>query len=150
MSLTACAPHGPSVPRIACSLAPICEGHEDHVEKILLNIFFILLIKRETHPHNVRLPFPKMRDTHSYCASPFNLRLHGLEDCINLVATEKRNLETVKVKLPDLLYLTIVHDFVLARNIISFNIHHYSDMSFSYLIVQCRTCIHLCRILDMS
>jgi hypothetical protein len=42
-------------------------------------------------------------------------------DCINLVATEKRNLETVKVKLPDLLYLTIVHDFVLMRNIISIN-----------------------------
>jgi hypothetical protein len=42
-------------------------------------------------------------------------------DCINLVVTEKRNLETVKVKLPDLLYLTIVHVFVLARNIISIN-----------------------------
>jgi hypothetical protein len=36
---------------------------------------------------------------------------------------EKRNLETVKVKLPDLLYLTIVHIFVLARNIISINIY---------------------------
>jgi hypothetical protein len=42
-------------------------------------------------------------------------------DCINLVVTEKGNLETVKVKLPDLLYLTIVHIFVLARNIISIN-----------------------------
>jgi hypothetical protein len=34
---------------------------------------------------------------------------------------EKRNLETVKVKLLDLLYLTIVYAFVLARNIISIN-----------------------------
>jgi hypothetical protein len=42
-------------------------------------------------------------------------------DCINPIATEKRNLETVKVKLSDLLYLTIVHAFVLARNIISLN-----------------------------
>ena len=41
--------------------------------------------------------------------------------CINLVTTEKRNLETVKVKLPDLLYLTIVHAFVFACNIISIN-----------------------------
>jgi hypothetical protein len=40
---------------------------------------------------------------------------------INLVTTEKRNLETVKVKLSDLLYFTIVHVFVLARNIISIN-----------------------------
>jgi hypothetical protein len=42
-------------------------------------------------------------------------------DCINPVATEKRNLETAKVKLTDLLYLTIVHVFVLARSIISIN-----------------------------
>jgi hypothetical protein len=41
--------------------------------------------------------------------------------CINLVAMEKRNLEIVKVKLLDLLYLTIVHIFVLAYNIISIN-----------------------------
>jgi hypothetical protein len=41
--------------------------------------------------------------------------------CINPVATEKRNLETVEVKLSDLLYLTIVHDFVFTRNIISIN-----------------------------
>jgi hypothetical protein len=34
---------------------------------------------------------------------------------------KKRNLETVKVKLLDLLYLTIVHVFVLACNIISIN-----------------------------
>jgi hypothetical protein len=40
---------------------------------------------------------------------------------INPVTTEKRNLETVKVKLPDHLYFTIVHVFVLARNIISIN-----------------------------
>jgi hypothetical protein len=33
------------------------------------------------------------------------------------------NLETMKVKHPDLLYLTIVHTFVLARNIISINIY---------------------------
>jgi hypothetical protein len=42
-------------------------------------------------------------------------------DCINQVATENRNLETVKVKLLDRLYLTIVHAFVLARNTISIN-----------------------------
>jgi hypothetical protein len=42
-------------------------------------------------------------------------------DYINLVAMEMRNLETMKVKLPDLLYLTIVHVFVLAHNIISIN-----------------------------
>jgi hypothetical protein len=47
--------------------------------------------------------------------------LYNTLDCINPVATEKRNLETVKVKLSDLLYLTIVHVFVLARNIISIN-----------------------------
>jgi hypothetical protein len=41
--------------------------------------------------------------------------------CINPVATEKRNLETMKVKLPDLLYLAIVHAFVFAHNIISIN-----------------------------
>jgi hypothetical protein len=42
-------------------------------------------------------------------------------DCVNLVATEKRNLEIMKVKLIDLLYLIIVHAFVFTRNIISFN-----------------------------
>jgi hypothetical protein len=42
-------------------------------------------------------------------------------NCIIPVATKKKNLETVKVKLPDLLYLTILHAFVLARNIISIN-----------------------------
>jgi hypothetical protein len=41
--------------------------------------------------------------------------------CINPVAMEKRNLETMKVKLPDLLYLTIVHVFLFTRNIISIN-----------------------------
>jgi hypothetical protein len=40
---------------------------------------------------------------------------------INLVATKKRNLETMKVNLPDLLYLTIIHVFVCAHNIISIN-----------------------------
>jgi hypothetical protein len=47
--------------------------------------------------------------------------LYNTPSCINHVATEKRNLETVKVKLPDLLYLTIVHVFVLAHIIISIN-----------------------------
>jgi hypothetical protein len=42
-------------------------------------------------------------------------------DYINPVATKKRNLETVKVKLPDLLYLTILHAFVFTHNIISLN-----------------------------
>jgi hypothetical protein len=41
--------------------------------------------------------------------------------CINPIATEKRNLETMKVKPPDLLYLAIVHAFVFAHNIISIN-----------------------------
>jgi hypothetical protein len=36
------------------------------------------------------------------------LVLYNTLGCINLVATEKRNLKTVKVKLLDLLYLTIV------------------------------------------
>jgi hypothetical protein len=49
------------------------------------------------------------------------LVLYNTLDCINPVTTEKRNLETMKVKLPDLLYLTIVHVFVLAHNIISIN-----------------------------
>jgi hypothetical protein len=34
-------------------------------------------------------------------------------DCINPFATKKMNLKTVEVKLPDLLYLTIVHVFCL-------------------------------------
>jgi hypothetical protein len=42
-------------------------------------------------------------------------------DYINQVAMEKRNLETVKVKLLDLLYLTIIHAFIFACNIISIN-----------------------------
>jgi hypothetical protein len=42
-------------------------------------------------------------------------------DYINPVAIKKRNLETIKVKLPDLLYLTIVHPFVFTHNIISIN-----------------------------
>jgi hypothetical protein len=51
------------------------------------------------------------------------LVLYNTLDCINLDATENRNLKTVKVKLPDLLYLIIVHVFVLARNIISINMY---------------------------
>jgi hypothetical protein len=49
------------------------------------------------------------------------LVLYNILDCINPIATEKRNLGTVKVKLPDLLYLTIIHIFDLACNIISIN-----------------------------
>jgi hypothetical protein len=49
------------------------------------------------------------------------LVVYNTLECINPVAMEKMNLETVKVKLPDLLYLTIVHVFVLACNIISIN-----------------------------
>jgi hypothetical protein len=44
-------------------------------------------------------------------------------DGINPVATEKTNLKTLKVKLSDLLYLIIVHNFVFACNIISINMH---------------------------
>jgi hypothetical protein len=51
------------------------------------------------------------------------LILYNTLDCINSVAMENRNLETVKVKLPDLLYLIIVHVFVLARKIISINMY---------------------------
>jgi hypothetical protein len=56
-------------------------------------------------------------------ANKLVLVLYNTLDCINPVATEKRNLETMKVKLQDLLYLTIVHVFVLARNIISINMN---------------------------
>jgi hypothetical protein len=49
------------------------------------------------------------------------LVLYNTLDSINPGATEKRNLETMKVKLPDLLYLAIVHIFVLAHSIISIN-----------------------------
>jgi hypothetical protein len=54
-------------------------------------------------------------------ANELVLLLYNTHDCINPVATEMRNLETVKVKLLDLLYLTVVHIFVLACNIISIN-----------------------------
>jgi hypothetical protein len=47
--------------------------------------------------------------------------LYNIIDSINPGATKKRNLKIVKVKLLDLLYLTIVHVFVLARSIISIN-----------------------------
>jgi hypothetical protein len=36
-------------------------------------------------------------------------------DCINPVTTKNRNLETMKVKLSYILYLTIVHAFVLVH-----------------------------------
>jgi hypothetical protein len=49
------------------------------------------------------------------------LVLYNTLDSINPGATEKMNLETMKVKLLDLLYLTIVHVFILARSIISIN-----------------------------
>jgi hypothetical protein len=60
-------------------------GEEDPVVNILLNFFFVLLIKRETNfffvllikretrPHYMHLPFHKMRGMHSYRASPFKL-----------------------------------------------------------------------------
>jgi hypothetical protein len=57
-------------------------------------------------------------------ANELILVLYNTLDCINPVAMEKRNLETVKVKLPNLLYLTIVHVFVLAHNIISINMYN--------------------------
>jgi hypothetical protein len=56
-------------------------------------------------------------------ANELVLILYNTLDCINPVAMEKRNLEIMKVKLTDLLYLTIVHIFVLARNIISINMY---------------------------
>jgi hypothetical protein len=49
------------------------------------------------------------------------LVLYNTFDCINPVAIEKRNLEIMKVNLLDLLYLTIVHVFVLTHNIIRIN-----------------------------
>jgi hypothetical protein len=55
-------------------------------------------------------------------------------DCINPAATEKRNLENMKVKLPDLLYLTIVHVFVLAHSINTYTtimIHAFLILLFS-------------------
>jgi hypothetical protein len=54
-------------------------------------------------------------------ANELILVLYNIPGCINPVTMEKRNLETVKVKLLDLLYLTIVHVFVLAHRIISIN-----------------------------
>jgi hypothetical protein len=54
-------------------------------------------------------------------ANEYVLVLYNTLDCINPVVTKKSNLKTVKFKLSDLLYLTIVHVFVLARNIISIN-----------------------------
>jgi hypothetical protein len=57
-------------------------------------------------------------------ANELVLVLYNTLDYMNLIATEKRNLETVKVKLPDLLYLIILHVFVLAHNIISINTYN--------------------------
>jgi hypothetical protein len=54
-------------------------------------------------------------------ANELVLVFYNALDYINSVATEKKNLETVKVKLTDLLYLTILHVFVLECNIISIN-----------------------------
>jgi hypothetical protein len=54
-------------------------------------------------------------------ANELILVLYNTLDSINPGAMKKINLETVKVKLPDLLYSTIVHVFVLARSIISMN-----------------------------
>jgi hypothetical protein len=41
---------------------------------ILLNIFFVLLIKREMHPHHARLLVPKMRDAHNTSTSHISLK----------------------------------------------------------------------------
>jgi hypothetical protein len=41
--------------------------------------------------------------------------------CINPITMEKRNLEIMKVKLLDLLYLVIAHAFVFSHNIVSIN-----------------------------
>jgi hypothetical protein len=49
------------------------------------------------------------------------LVFYNILDCINPVATEKRNSETMKVKRSYLSYLTIVDVFVLARSIIAIN-----------------------------
>jgi hypothetical protein len=54
-------------------------------------------------------------------ANELILVFYNTLDCINPVATEKVNLEFMKVKLLDKLYLTIVHAFVFARNVISIN-----------------------------
>jgi hypothetical protein len=54
-------------------------------------------------------------------ANKLVLVFYNTLDCVNPVAMEKRNLKTVRVKLLDLLYLTIVHIFVLTHNIISIN-----------------------------
>jgi hypothetical protein len=51
------------------------------------------------------------------------LVLYNALDSINPVVTEKRNLKTMKVKLSYLLYLTIVHIFILDRSIISINMY---------------------------
>jgi hypothetical protein len=52
------------------------------------------------------------------------LVLYNTLDCINPVATKKKNLETVKVKLLDLLYLTtiLIHAFL----ILLFSVEHVS------------------------
>jgi hypothetical protein len=52
---------------------------------------------------------------------PIILVFYKTIDCINPVAMEKWNLETMKVKLSNLLYLIIVLDFVFSHNIISIN-----------------------------
>jgi hypothetical protein len=52
------------------------------------------------------------------------LVLYNTLDCINPVATEKMNVETVKIKLSYLLYLIIVHVFVLVCNVISINMYN--------------------------
>jgi hypothetical protein len=49
--------------------------------------------------------------------------LYNTLNFINPVAMKERNLKIVKFKLLDLLYLTIVHVFVLAHSIISINMY---------------------------
>jgi hypothetical protein len=52
---------------------------------------------------------------------PIILVFYKTIDCINPVAMEKWNLETMKVKLSNLLYLIIVLAFVFSHNIININ-----------------------------
>jgi hypothetical protein len=42
------------------------------MENIMLVVFFVQLSKRETHPHNVCLPFTEIRDVGTMSASPSN------------------------------------------------------------------------------
>jgi hypothetical protein len=54
-------------------------------------------------------------------ANELILLFYDIIMCINPVTMKNKNLETIKVKFLDLLYLTIVHAFVFTCNIRSFN-----------------------------